>query len=155
MDGRVYALLAQNVEIQTDNKHTSLRKTRLIRKIMNIRLAQASWELKIGNLFQISLLDEKRCASAACRSGPTTPPVATRGSLEKLRALELGVPLTSPIMVAVDTRIEELMSPQNARIKQQLRRPLLKPMATQDIDNPSIPIKATGLRPSLSPIHPQ
>ena len=64
----------------------------------SISPAQASWELKIGNLCQ-KALSPALWASAACSSGPTTPPVDINGSLEKLRALARDVTLTSPIMV--------------------------------------------------------
>lgn len=94
----------------------------------NIKLAHAIWLLRIGNLIQKLPSAATRCASAACRSGPITPPVATNGNFAKFRIFDAEEVLTSPIIVAMATRIELLIRPANARINIHATMPLLNPI---------------------------
>lgn len=94
----------------------------------SIKLAHANWDVKIGNLCQNVLFSANLWASAACNSGPITPPTEINGKRAKLEDLALADVLTSPIIVAIATRIELLMIPANARISAHTMIPSLKPM---------------------------
>lgn len=104
---------------------TSFNSTRFVTNTTINKAAHASWEPKIGYLSQNPV---NLWASAACSSGPITPPVATSGNLEKLRALDLLDSLMSPSIAAIATRTELLISPANARINMQANTPSAKPM---------------------------